>query len=108
MFAAGAIAGFYLMGQLLGLVAEQTPGQTNSITRYQDRVLAGVLDWVAVGAALGAVSLLANIHSWVSWLVGPLAATVLYLLLASLQLAVVGARAIRRPQLSQPDSWPKR
>jgi hypothetical protein len=46
-------------------------------------VLAGVFEWIAVGAALGAVSLLDDVHGWLPWLVGPLAATALYLLSAS-------------------------
>ena len=83
MFAAGAIAGFYLIDQLLDLLAAETLGPIKPINRCQDRVLAGVFDWIAVGAALGAVSLLDDVHGWVPWLVGPLAATALYLLIAS-------------------------
>ena len=90
IFAAGAIAGFYLMEQPLVMLAAEKLGRTKPIERYDDRVRAAVLDWIAVGAALAAVSLLAGIHSWIPWLVGPLAATVLYLLLASLQPAIVG------------------
>jgi hypothetical protein len=41
---------------------------------------------------LGAVSLLGDIHSWLPWLVGPLTATVLYLVIASMQLAAVTFR----------------
>jgi hypothetical protein len=44
-----------------------------------------------VGAA-GAVALFAEIHGRLAWLVGPLAATALCLLIASVQLAVVAAR----------------
>jgi hypothetical protein len=56
-------------------------------------VLAGAFDWIAVGAALGAVSLLDGIHGWLPWLlVGPFVATVLYLLIASAQLAIVVVR----------------
>jgi hypothetical protein len=92
IFAAGAIAGFYLVDQLLRLLASATPGPANPINRYEDRVLAGAFDWIAVGAALGAVSLLDGIHGWLPWLVGPFAATVLYLLIASAQLAIVVVR----------------
>ena len=53
---------------------------------------AGAFDWIAVGASLGAVSLLDGIHGWLPWLVGPFAATVLYLLIASAQLAIVVVR----------------
>jgi hypothetical protein len=92
IFAAGASAGFNLVDQLLRLLASATPGPANPINRYEDRVLAGAFDWIAVGAALGAVSLLDGIHGWLPWLVGPFAATVLYLLIASAQLAIVVAR----------------
>src|SRR5436190_23828730 len=92
VFAAGASAGFNLVAQLLRLLASATPGPANPINRYEDRVLAGVFDWIAVGAALGAVSLLDGIHGWLPWLVGPFAATVLYLLIASAQLAIVVVR----------------
>ena len=92
IFAAGARAGFYLVGRLLGLLASATPGPANPINRHEDRVLAGAFDWIAVGAALGAVSLLDGIHGWLPWLVGPFAATVLYLLIASAQLAIVVVR----------------
>jgi hypothetical protein len=92
IFAAGAIAGFYLVSLLPRLVASVTPGPANPINRYEDRVLAGAFDWIAVGAALGAVSLLDGIHGWLAWLVGPFAATVIYLLIASAQLTVVVLR----------------
>jgi hypothetical protein len=89
IFAAGASAGFYLVNQLLRLLASATPGPANPINRYEDRVRAGAFDWIAIGTALGTVSLLDGIHGWLPWLVGPFAATVLYLLIASAQLAIV-------------------
>jgi hypothetical protein len=92
IFATGASAGFYLVGRLLGLLASATPGPANPINRHEDRLLAGAFDWIAVGAAIGAVSLLDGIHGWLPWLVGPFAATVLYLLIASAQLAIVVVR----------------
>ena len=94
MFVAGAIAGFNVMG----LLAEEALSRTNPIDRRGDRVLAGVLDWFGVGAAVGAASLLAEIHGWVPWLLGPLAATELYLVMGSLQLAVVAARSKPGPK----------
>jgi hypothetical protein len=92
IFAAGASAGFNLVGRVLGLLACADPGLANQINRQEDRVLAGAFDWIAVGAAIGAVSLLDGIHGWLAWLVGPFAATVIYLLIASAQLAVVVLR----------------
>jgi len=92
IFAAGASAGFYLVDRLLRLLASATSGPVNPINRYEDRVVAGAFDLIAVGAALGAVSLLDGIHGWLLWMVGPFTATVLYLLIASAQLAIVVVR----------------
>lgn len=92
LFVAGAIAGF----NLLGLLVEDAIDTTMPIDRRGDRLLAGVLDWIAVGAVIGAVSLLAEIHGWVPWLVAPLVATVLYLLIASLQLTALAIRCFRK------------
>ena len=92
IFVAGAIGGF----NLLGLFVEETTISTKPIDRRGERLVAGVLDWLAVGAAVGAVSLLAEIHGWMPWLVAPIVATVLYLLVASLQLAATAIRGLRR------------
>jgi hypothetical protein len=91
IFVAGAIAGFNLLGALtIGVIAHARP-----IERRRDRALAGLLDWVALGAVVGAVSAISAVHGWASWLLGPLTATVLYLLIASLQLALVATRRKR-------------
>jgi hypothetical protein len=91
IFVAGAIAGFNLLGALtIGVIVHAKP-----IERRGDRALAGLLDWVALGAVVGAVSAISAIHGWASWLLGPLTATVLYLLIASLQLALVAIRPKR-------------
>lgn len=86
LFVAGAIAGF----NLLGLLAIGVLGHARPIDRRQDRVVAGVLDWVALGAVVAAVFAISGIPGWAPWLLGPFTATVLYLLIASLQLAVLG------------------
>jgi hypothetical protein len=88
IFVAGAIAGF----NLLALMVADTLEAAVSIDRRKDRLMAGVLDWIAVGAVVGAVSLLSEIRGWVPWLVVPLVATVLYLVIASFQLAVFSRR----------------
>ena len=88
IFVAGAITGF----NLLALVVVDTLEGTVSIDRRVDRLLAGVLDWVALGVVVGAMSLLSEIRGWLPWLVVPLVATVLYLLIASVQLAVFARR----------------
>jgi hypothetical protein len=50
IFAAGAIAGFNLIDHLLALLAAERLGSTKPINRSEDRVLAGMFDWIAVGA----------------------------------------------------------
>jgi hypothetical protein len=82
-FVAGAIAGF----DLLALLVADTRGEIMSIDRRYDRLLGGVLDWLALGIVVGGTSLLTDIHGWVPWLVVPFFTTVSYLLIASLQLA---------------------
>jgi hypothetical protein len=62
-----------------------------------DRALAGAMNWLATGAAVGAAALLAEIHGWEAWALGSAAATVVYLVGAGLQLTVVmRVRAGRR------------
>lgn len=65
-----------------------------------DRVRAGSLDVLAVGGAVGAVALVAEIHSWEAWPLGAFAATALYLLGASVQLTVVARRRRRTARTS--------
>ena len=85
MFVIGAIAGFNLLGLFaIGVSRHATP-----IDRRQDRVLAGVLDWVALGAVIATVYAISQVRGWTPWVLGPFAATVLYLLIASLQLALL-------------------
>lgn len=85
LFIAGALAGF----DVLGALARGALARKESLQSRQDRVLAAALDWVAVGAAAGAVALLAEIPGWVPWLIAPLVATIVYVLAAALQLALV-------------------
>lgn len=91
VFVAGAIGAF----NLLGLLVRPTIGSTLRIVRPCDRLLAGLLDWIAVGIAVGTVSLLAEIHGWLPWLLAPFVATALYLLLASIQLGAIALRSVR-------------
>jgi hypothetical protein len=89
--AAGAVLAFSLLALL---VRGMHPG-SEPPDRQGDRVVAGALNWVAVGLAIGAVALLATIHGWLAWPVSSFAATFLYLFAASAQLAVVTAIAQR-------------
>lgn len=83
-FVAGAIAGFDLLALV---VVADTGGEIMAIDRRYDRLLGGVLDWVALGIVVGGTSAVTAIHGWVPWLVVPFFTTVSYLLIASLQLA---------------------
>jgi len=91
LFVAGAIAGF----NLLGLLAIGVLGHARPIDRRQDRVLAGVLDWIALAAVVAAVFAISVIPGWAPWLLGPFTATLLYLVIASLQLALLSRRPER-------------
>lgn len=91
LFAAGALAGYTLIGLLVHRRLRAV-GPTHSAP---ERVLAGVLHWFAVGAALGAVALLAQIDSPLAWLLSMFAATTIYLVGATIQLAAVTGRARR-------------
>ncbi len=91
LFAAGALAGF----TLIGLVAHLRLGALDEMPSERERILAGVLHWFAVGAAIGTVALIAQIPSWAAWPLAMFAATTVYLLGATLQLAAVTGRGRR-------------
>jgi hypothetical protein len=95
-FAAGALAGF----TVIGLLVPRTVLATEEVHSSTGRTLAGVLHWFAIGAAVGAVALIAEIPSWVAWRLGMFAATT-YLLGASLQLAVLSARSGREAERNE-------
>jgi hypothetical protein len=85
LFIAGALAGFGILGGfIIGRLAEQTTSY-----RGRDRVIAGAFDWIAVGAAVGAAALIAQIAGWVAWPLAAFAATALYFSAFGLQLAFV-------------------
>jgi hypothetical protein len=87
LFAAGALGAFNLLA-----VVSTRLGATRAMGLGRERVITGALHWFGVGIALGAVALIAQIPSWVAWPLGSFAATTLYLLAATLQLAVVVRR----------------
>jgi len=92
LFALGALVGF----GVLGLLASGPLSGSRPIERGTDRVVAGMLDWAAVGASLGAVALIAQIHGAIAWPLGSLAATLIFLVAAGVQLAVsAGARTTK-------------
>jgi len=88
---AGALTGF----GLIALFAHGALTQAEPINHAPDRVLAGALHWLAVGAAVGAVALLARVRGWEAWPLGSFVATALYMFAASVQLALVAARRKR-------------
>jgi hypothetical protein len=88
LFAGGGLAGFTLIGLMVHLRLEAV----EEIATMRERILAGVLHWFAVGAAIGVVALIAQIASWVAWPLAMFAATVVYLLGATVQLAAVAGR----------------
>ena len=92
LFLAGALLGF----SVLGLIAQGPLGGARSIERREKRILAGMLDWAAVGAAVGVVALLAPIHGWVAWPLASFSATLVFLFVAGVQLAVIAATDRRR------------
>lgn len=90
LFAAGALTGF----ALLGARARPVLAVSGPIEGSAKPVVVGVLHWLSVGVALSAAALLAEIESWVAWPLGSFAATTLFLLCSSLQLAFVASRSL--------------
>jgi heme/copper-type cytochrome/quinol oxidase subunit 3 len=84
LFAVGALCAFNVLALLTSRL-----GATRARGLGRERVITGALHWFAVGIALGAATLIAQIPSWVAWPLGSFAATTVYLLGATLQLAVV-------------------
>jgi hypothetical protein len=87
-FLAGALVGFGVMA----LAALGALTHMESLDHAPDRVIAGALHWLGAGAAVGAAALLAELHGWEAWPLGSFAATTIYILCASLQLALVSTR----------------
>jgi hypothetical protein len=83
LFAAGALLAF----GLVGLGVRPILRQEDPIDAGHERVLVGALHWFSVGAAAGAAALIGHIHSDVDWLLASFAATALYLVISSMQLA---------------------
>ena len=91
LFAAGALAGF----AVLGLGVRPTLEMSGTIEGSSERVLTGALHWFSVGVAIGAVALVAQMPSWAAWPLGSVIATTLFLVCSSLQLAFVSSRSSR-------------
>lgn len=83
----------FMVGALLGygIVAAAAHGALRSegpLRVGQGHIVTGLLHWFAVGLAVGAVALLAPLSGVMAWALGSFIATSLYLVAASLQLAL--------------------
>jgi hypothetical protein len=87
LFMAGAIVGF----GLLGLVVRLT-GTRPFEPSFSDLRRAGTIQLLAVGGGLGAATLIALVRSGIAWPLGAFVATVGYLALATLELALSESR----------------
>lgn len=88
LLAAGAVSAFaslWLLGR--GAIERAEP-----FSQGAARALAGALDVFAAGLAIGAAALIAMIPGWIAWPLASYAATTLYLVVASVQLAVAERR----------------
>jgi hypothetical protein len=83
--AAGSLLAFSLMALLVGRIRLSW----EPLGSPSNRILAGALNWVAVGVAITAVAFLATICGWEAWPLSSFVATSLYVLFASAQLAIV-------------------
>jgi heme A synthase len=84
LFAAGAVIAF----TALWLLGRDAVRHEQPLPQGAPRVRAGVLDAFGVGIAVGAATLIAEIPSFAAWPLAAFTATVLYLLCASVQLAI--------------------
>lgn len=90
-FLAGALTAF----GLLSLLAQGPIARMELLDHAGDRVLAGALHWVAAGAAVATSALLAQLLTWEAWPLASFAATTIYLVGASAQLALVSHQRTR-------------
>ena len=90
-FLAGAVIGF----GFVSVLARGSLARMETLDHPPDRVLAGTLNLCATGAAVGAVALIAELDSAAARPLGSFAATTIYLLGASAQLALVSGRRRR-------------
>ena len=86
LFAAGATVAYGALRLLTWNTGEEAH---RPLTRSPNVVRAGAIHVVAIGLALSAGALLARIHGDVAWLLGPLAATLAYLGISSVEVALV-------------------
>jgi hypothetical protein len=97
-FLAGALTGF----GLLALFSHGDLTRMEPLDHAPDRGIAGAMHWLAAGAAVGAAALVARLHAWEAWPLGSFAATSVYIVGASIQLALVAHRRNRAPAPRRP------
>lgn len=86
LFAAGAVGAY---GGLTFLVWETTGEAEKPLTRSPRRVRAGIVHVAAIALAIGSAAVIAKISSGVVWLLAPLAATLVYLGVSSVEVGLV-------------------
>ncbi len=88
LFVTGAVLAF----ALLWMVGRPAIEHSRPLPQGAARARAGTLDIFAVGLAAGAASLIAMIPAWVAWPLAAFGATSVYMVIASVQLAIAGTR----------------
>ncbi|MDQ3677894.1 MAG: hypothetical protein M3401_14050 [Actinomycetota bacterium] len=95
LFIAGALLGFGIVGAAAhGALRTEEPLRIG-----QGHIVTGLLHWFAVGLAVGMVALIAPHTGVIAWTLGSFIATSLYLVGASLQLALATQRRSGGPSL---------
>lgn len=88
LFIAGALLGYAVVGgAAFGALRDERPLRVG-----QAHIVTGLLNWLAVGLAVGAVTLVAPHTGTLAWPLGSFIATSLYLVAASVQLALATQR----------------
>ncbi len=90
LFAIGGVVAFVLLEAIQHLLR---PGEESPDQAFP---LAGALNIVSVTAALGAAWGVSHLHSTLAWLLAPMAATSVYMLLVALQVSAVAGWRSRR------------
>jgi hypothetical protein len=88
LFLIGATAGFAMLG-LIAQAASDPPLETHR----GDLIRTGLTQIIAVGLALSAAALSARMHSFAVWPTGAFTATLVYLAVAGLELALAARGA---------------
>jgi len=87
LFAVGATAAY---GGLRLLLTRNMGGEAETpLTRSPNPIRAGALHMAAIGLAIGSSTLIARIDSGAAWTLAPYAATLLYLGVSSVEVALV-------------------